>query len=170
MSQDRETIRNIVRDELDNQQFRQALWQSLFKSGPPITRDQANDLIDGKLGKYSQNLSTQVTNEVERSLVNKSGVKSMLDAHQRTVQQKLESNKHDLELAHKRQLEKTKEEMSAQSKLVVTNLINTDEGSSIVKGIENRLSDRQDRLFYSNICLGLAAGLLGGVISSSLNK
>lgn len=64
MSQDRDTIRTIVRDELDNQQFRQALWQYLFKAG--------QDLIDGKLGKYSQNLSTQVSNEVERSLVNKS--------------------------------------------------------------------------------------------------
>lgn len=81
----------------------------MFKSVPHITRDQANDLIDGKLCKYSQNLSTQVIKEVERSLINKRGVKSIFDTYQITVQHKLQLNKHHIELAHKTQLEKTKE-------------------------------------------------------------
>lgn len=38
----------------------------------------------------------------------------MLDTNQRNVQQKLDANKRDLELAHKTQLEKTKEGMVVQ--------------------------------------------------------
>ena len=74
-------VRRIVRDEIDNDKYRTALFSALFGSSRPITREQATDLVNGKIGTFSMTIPYIVNSEVNKILLNNSGINSIFSAY-----------------------------------------------------------------------------------------
>lgn len=178
---DADAVRRIVRDEIDNDKYRTALFSALFGSSKPINREQANDLVNGKIGIFSMTIPSLVNSEVTKILYNNSGINSIFTAHRAKLQQdlnihsrevegKMSKNLSDLTRAHETQLAATKQAMNEASKETVKKIIFSDEGGAIIKGIEHKIRSDQNTMFYGSIFASLAAGLIGGFIGMGMRR
>lgn len=178
---DSEYVRRIIREEIYDDKYRSALFSTLFNTGTPVTREQASDMMDGKLGKFALTVPTLVRSEVGKHLASSSGVTELLSEHrnrvadelrihQSDVQRSLDQNKRNLEQTHSLQLERTKQSMEQASKQVVDKMLKTDDGGTIVKGIEGRLRSDQNMMFYGGIVASFAAGVVGGFVGAAMKR
>ena len=178
---DADSVRRIVRDEIDNDKYRRALFSALFGSSKPISREQATDLIDGKIGAFSLTIPTIVTSEVTKILLNNSAINSIftahraelqhnLNAHRTEVEQRMVKNLSDLEKAHSSQLTETKRAMNEASKITVNKILSSDEDGAIIQGIENKVRSDQNKMFYGSIFASLAAGIIGGFLGVGMRR
>ena len=178
---DADTVRHIVRDEINNDKYRTALFSSLFGSSKPISREQANDLVEGKIGTFSMTIPTLVNSEVVKLLLHNSGINSIFAAHCAKLQQdlnthsgevggKMRKNLYDLTHIHEIQLMETKRAMNEASKETVNKILCSDEGGAIIKCIEDKVRSDQNTMFYGSIFASLAAGVIGGFIGMGMRR
>ncbi|CAH6418448.1 Hypothetical protein HVR_LOCUS157 [uncultured virus] len=178
---DAEGVRRIVRDEIQNNEYQKALWNALFSAGHPITKDQASDMMDGKIGNFALRIPTLVRDEAGKFLLSSTGISEMLTNHRSRVNEDLRDHQSqievimrrnitDLNTSHELQLNTTKRAMEDASKTTVDKILRSDEGGAIMKGIEEKLRGNQNMMFYGGILASLAAGALGGFIGANMRK
>lgn len=178
---DESTIRRIVKDELNNQQYINSLLSALYPKEPPLSQYQTENIVDGKLGRYALTLNEKVIKQVEKTLTNRHDIQTMLDDHRETtntllrnhqleVSRMMNENKTGLKRLHYLQIVSTKAEMEHAATQVVNKMLTTDDGGTIVKCLDEKSKQRLEKAFYGTICFAVIAGFVGGIVGSQINK
>ena len=174
---DTDNIRNMIKNEISDHHFRAFLVSHLFGSDErPMNRQQITDLCNSTVGHFSAvTLPSLVYKEVNSILLTNNGITSILNnckesveklikSHNSKVNDDLKKQKDELERIRREQIEQTRQDMRRIGQDTVKSLINSDDGKSIIKGIEDNV--RSSKMFtYGGVSLlALFSSIVGGLI------